>query len=132
MKKIFFALMVFSLLLAAVSCGEAPGTSDGAQTDDILASDTGSDTSRTDPADTDSVIEPGESTEKVEVVDPVKPSKLTIGQKDYEQLLVYNEFPENGYTARFVQSARIFMNLDASVIDEDMANVVITNDLAAF
>ena len=132
MKKIFFALMVFSLLLAAVSCGETPGTSDGSQTDDILASDTGSDTSRTDPADTDSVIEPGESTEKVEVVDPVKPSKLTIGQKDYEQLLVYNEFPENGYTARFVQSARIFMNLDASVIDEDMANLVITNDVAAF
>ena len=131
MKKILLTLMIFAVLLAAVSCGVGSDKKDGVQTDGQGVQTDNTDTDPVDPVDTGAVTSPEDTTEKIEDVEVVDPDAFKIGKIGYDKLLVYNTKPENGYGTKLVQTAQLFMRVDAEETDESNANLIITDNVAS-
>ena len=130
MKKILLALIIFAILLTAVACGGQSDKDIGTQTDGKTEGSIQTDAPNTDPVDMGDATEPADTT-KTEDVEIINPDALKIGNVGYEKLLVYNTKSEIGYSAKFIRTAKLFMNVNAEEADESKANLIITDDVAS-
>lgn len=129
MKKILLFLVLITVILSIFSCGKNQTSKNENTPGDLSDTDTHSVPSGTDEGDTSDST--ADTAEEIEIITPAEPSNLTVGEKTYDQLLVYNANPDNGYTEKFIQLAELFMSIGVAEVTLEEANLVITDDISS-